>query len=144
MHLLVLDGSRVLLSLVRRLAPDGVEVESVTNFDEALKRFALRPPQAMIVNLTPSDLPWGELQRLCQRHSPPIPVLYESCIYHDPLDAGLGTLEGTGRFLEKPYPLAELRAEIERLVESAVAAPDAANARKLASSGSRRPFRHDS
>ena len=41
MHLLVLDGSRVLPSLVRRLAPEGVEVESVDTFDDALKRLAL-------------------------------------------------------------------------------------------------------
>ena len=116
MHLLVLDGSLVLLSLVRRLAPDGVEVESVATFDEALKRLALRPPQALIVNVTPSELPWSELQRLCQKHSPPIPVLYESCIYHSPLEAGLGSLHGTGHFLEKPYSLAQLRSEIERLV----------------------------
>jgi DNA-binding NtrC family response regulator len=115
-HLLVLDGSRVLLSLVRRLAPEWVEVESVATFDDALKRFALRPPQALIVNLTPADLPWGELQRLCQKHNPPIPVLYESCIHHSPVEAGLGSLDGTGNFLEKPYSLEELRAEIERLV----------------------------
>ena len=119
MHLLVLDGSRVLLSLVRRLAPQGVKVESVATFDEALKRLVLRPPQAMIINLTPSDLPWAELQRLCQKHSPPIPVLYESCVYRSPLEAGLGSLDGTGNFLEKPYSIAELRSEIERLVEMA-------------------------
>ena len=122
MHLLVLDGSRVLLSLVRRLAPAGVEVESVATFDDALKRLALRPPQALIVNLTPSDLPWDELQRLCEKHKPPIPVLYESCVHRSPLDAGLRVLNGSGSFLEKPYSLAELRQEIERLVETAAAA----------------------
>ena len=119
MHILVLDGSQVLLSLVRRLTPEGVEVESAATFDEALKRFALRPPQALIVNLTPSDLPWEQLQRLCQSHRPPIPVLYESCVYRDPRDAGLETLNGTGNFLEKPYTLAELQGEIERLVRLA-------------------------
>ena len=121
MHLLVLDGSRVLLFVVRRLAPPGVEVESVTTFDDALKRLALKPPDAMIINLTPSDLPWNKLQRLCQKHSPPIPVLYESCIYRSPLEAGLGSLDGTGNFLEKPYSIADLRSEIERLVEMAAA-----------------------
>ncbi len=119
MHLLVLDGSRVLHSLVRRLAPEGVDIESVASFDDALKRLALRPPQALIVNLTPADLPWGELQRLCQRHLPPIPVLYESCVHRDPLDAGLEVLNGSGNFLTKPYSLDELRHEIARLVEAA-------------------------
>lgn len=119
MRILVLDGSRVLLALVRRLAPDGAEVESAATFDDALKRLALRPPDALIVDLTPSDLPWEELQRLCQKHRPPIPVLYESCVHRSPLDAGLEALNGTGHFLEKPYPLAALRREIERLVDTA-------------------------
>lgn len=122
MHLLVLDGSRVLTSVVRRLAPLGVEVECVATFDDALRRLAVRPPQAMIINLTPADLPWSELQELCQKHSPPIPVLYESCVHSSPVDAGLGALNGSGHFLEKPYALADLRAEIERLVETAARA----------------------
>lgn len=135
MHLLVLDGSQVLLSLVRRLAPAEVEVESAATFDEALKRLALRPPQALIVDLTPSDLPWGELQRLCQKHDPPIPVLYESCVHRNPLEAGLGALNGSGHFLEKPYSLSDLRREIERLVDVAAAsapppsAPETSRAR---------------
>ncbi len=115
-HLLVLDGSRVLLSIVRRLVPEGVRVESVSTFDEALKRLALDPPDGLIVNLTPSDLPWRELQSLCERHSPPIPVLYESCVHHSPLDAGLASLTHNGHFLEKPFSLPELQAEIARLV----------------------------
>lgn len=118
MHLLVLDGSRVLPSLVRRLAPLGVDVESAATFAEARRRLSQRPPQAMIVNLTPADLPWQELQSLCQGHSPPIPVLYESCIYHSPGEAGLASLNHTGRFLEKPYSMEELRGEIERLVRA--------------------------
>jgi DNA-binding NtrC family response regulator len=124
MHLLVLDGSLVLPSLVRRLAPEGVEVESVATFDEALKRLALRPPDALIVNLTPADLPWKSLQSLCEKHSPPIPVLYESCIYRSPVEAGLASLNGTGHFLEKPYSLTELRSEIERLVDLATPRAD--------------------
>jgi DNA-binding response OmpR family regulator len=108
----------VLLALVKRLAPEGVQVESAATFDDALKILALRPPQALIVNLTPADLPWDELQRLCERRSPPIPVLYESCIYRSPLDAGLGELK-TDHFLEKPYSLTVLREEITRLVEAA-------------------------
>jgi DNA-binding NtrC family response regulator len=124
-HLLVLDGSRVLPSLVKRLAPEGVRVESAATFDDALKALALRPPQAMIVNLTPADLPWGKLQRLCERHSPPIPVLYESCVYRSPLEAGLDSPEGAGRFLEKPFSLEEFRSEIEHLVDSAAERSDA-------------------
>ena len=123
MHLLVLDGSRVLPSLVKRLAPSGVDVESAATFEEARRRLQKRPPQAMIVNLTPAELPWQELQSLCQEHSPPIPVLYESCIHHSPDEAGLGSLGGGGRFLEKPYSLGELRQEILRLMAAAESDP---------------------
>ena len=116
MHLLVLDGSLVLPSLVRRLAPPGVDVESAATFDEARLRLTQDPPEAMIVNLTPAELPWQELQNLCQDHSPPIPVLYESCVHHSPGEAGLAALATNGHFIEKPYSLPQLRAEIERLV----------------------------
>ncbi len=119
MHLLVLDGSLVLPSLVRRLAPAGVDVVSAATFDEARQRLEQSPPKAMIVNLTPAELPWHELQNLCQRHSPPIPVLYESCVYTSPDEAGLSSLSNSGRFLEKPYSLDELRHEIERLIGDA-------------------------
>lgn len=126
MHLLVLDGSRVLHSLVKRLAPEGVAVETAANFDEARQRLIDHPPQAMIVNLTPAELPWRELQSLCQGHSPPIPVLYESCVHRGPDDAGLASLNHSGRFLEKPYTMDELRDELLRLMaaaESEVAEP---------------------
>ena len=119
MHLLVLDGSTVLPALVRRLAPPGVDVECAATFEEARLRLTERPPEAMIVNLTPAELPWWELQILCQEHCPPIPVLFESCVHHSPDEAGLESLSSSGRFLEKPYSLPQLRAEIERLVEVA-------------------------
>ena len=119
MHLLVLDGSTVLPALVRRLAPQGVDVECAKTFEEARQRLTERPPEAMIVNLTPARLPWRDLQSLCQKHDPPIPVLYESCVHRSPDDAGLSTLNGSGRFLEKPYSLPQLREEIERLVQVA-------------------------
>jgi DNA-binding NtrC family response regulator len=122
-HILVLDGSRVLLTLVKRLAPPGVEVEFAATFDEALKRLALRPPQALIVDLTPADLPWAELHRLCSKYDPPIPVLYESCIYHNLVEAGLPDLDGTGHFLEKPYSVEQLGREIEHLVRTAGGEP---------------------
>lgn len=125
MHLLVLDGSRVLPAVVKRLAPKGVAVESAATFDEARARLRERPPQALIVNLTPADLPWQELQSLCEGHSPPIPVLYESCVHRSPGEAGLTALNGSGHFLEKPYSLDELRDEILRLMAAAESDPSA-------------------
>ena len=127
MHLLVLDGSRVLPSLVKRLAPEGTAVESAATFEEARLRLKERPPEALIVNLTPAELPWQELQALCEEHSPPIPVLYESCVHRTPDEAGLASLDHRGRFLEKPYSMEELREEVLRLMreaESARAKPE--------------------
>ncbi len=119
MRLLVLDGSRVLHTLVRRLAPSGVDVEEALTFHEAEQTLRERPPDAVIVNLTPAELPWAELKRLCQTHTPPIPVLYESCIHQCPSEAGLGELHPTGEFLTKPYSVSELRRQIDRLVHLA-------------------------
>lgn len=123
MRLLVLDGSRVLHSLVRRLAPPEVEVVSALTFAEAVASFERNPPDAAIVNLTPSELPWRHLKSLCQTHEPPIPVLFESCVYSSPDEAGLGCLDRSATFLTKPYRLADLRCEIERLLRLAGRGP---------------------
>lgn len=123
MRLLVLDGSRVLHSLIRRLAPPEVEVESVSVFEDAAASIEHDPPDAAIVNLTPCGLPWRQLETLCQTHVPPIPVLFESCVYGSPDEAGLGRLAESAAFLKKPYHLAALRTEIERLLLSTGGAP---------------------
>ena len=119
MRLLVLDGSRMLPSVVRRLVPAGVEIEAASTFDEALTILRLDPPQGMIVNLGPADLPWGDVQRLCHEHQPEIPVLFESCIHTCPRDAGLADLDPSAAFLAKPYSLADLKLQIERMLEAA-------------------------
>ena len=119
MRLLVLSGSRVLPSVVARVAPAGVEVESARTLADASRRLRDHPPEAMIVNVRPASAPWEELRDLCEHHNPPIPVLYESCVFHDPADAGLGQLSRCGHFLEKPYTISELRKEVEWLVREA-------------------------
>lgn len=131
MRLLVLDGSRVLLSVVARLVPEGVKVESVRTLSEARRRLSEHPPEALIVDLSPARLPWREMQKLCDQHIPPIPVLYESCVFHSPAEAGLAALSPSGRFLEKPCPIARLRHEIEWLVREA----EATGCRACASTG---------
>ena len=119
MRLLVLSGSRVLERVVARLAPADVEVESARTMADASRLLREHPPEAMIVNVRPASAPWEELRELCESHDPPIPVLYESCVFHDPAEAGLGDLSPCGHFLEKPYTLAELRDEVEWLVREA-------------------------
>ncbi len=119
MRLLVLSGSRVLPTVVARLVPEGVEVEEARTLADASRRLREHPPEAMIVNVRPASAPWEELRELCEHHDPPIPVLYESCVFHDPAEAGLGRLSSCGHFLEKPYTIAQLRDEVEWLVREA-------------------------
>ena len=119
MRFLVIDGSRILPALIERLAPDGVEVEMASTYDEAKCTICGRHPDAVIVNLGPAELPWQELHECCRTQSPPIPVLYESCIYHSPDEVGIGCLDEDCAFLAKPYSVAELRFELERLSQRA-------------------------
>ena len=120
-RLLVLDGSRVLHILVVRLAPPDVEVETVQSFQDALTILRYWPPDGVIVNVAPTPLAWREIKRVCHRHDPPIPVLFESCVYKTPQEAGIGELGSESTFLTKPYPLERLREEITRLVSPGVA-----------------------
>lgn len=119
MRLLVLDGSRLLQMVVRHLAPAEVEVEEALSFDQAVDKLRADPPDALIVNVVPVDLNWHDLKAFCESHSPRIPVLFESCVYRSPEEAGLGSLDQSARFLTKPYSVESLREEIERLVASA-------------------------
>ena len=115
MRLLVLSGSRILPAVIARLVPEGVEVEEARTLADASRRLRERPPEAMIVNVRPASAPWEKLRDLCERRNPPIPVLYESCVFHDPAEAGLGRLSRCGHFLEKPYTIEQLRNEVERM-----------------------------
>ena len=115
MRLLVLDGSPILASLVRRLAPEPFEIEEVRTFEEAMQRLREDPPDAAIVEVTPADLPWRSIKTFCRNHDPKIPVLFESCIHDGPIDAGIGNLNHSATFLRKPYDLPQFRAELERL-----------------------------
>lgn len=119
MRLLVLDGSRILRRVVERIVSAEVEIESAETFDDAHREICDHPPDAVIVNLGPSDLPWHEIQRCCHEHNPPIPVLFESCVCRTPQEAGLEELDPYSAFLPKPYHAQELRDHIERLLRLA-------------------------
>lgn len=115
MRLLVLDGSRVLPSLVRRLGVEGLEVQEAESFERAVAILAADPPDAVIANIGPTDLPWREFKTFCQNHDPKIPVLFESCVYREPQDAGLDDLNESAVFIAKPYSLDDLRKAIRLL-----------------------------
>ena len=105
MRFLVLDGSHLLISIIERILDGKVDLEEVSTFDDALEALEQRPPEAVIANIGPDGLPWKDSFRtVCQEHSPKIPVLFESCVFHSPEEAGLGPLNHSCFFIEKPYP----------------------------------------
>lgn len=120
LRLLVLDGSRVLYCLVERLAPEGVQVEHTTSFDQAIEELQNHAPDAVIVNVTPTELPWAHLQALCHEHRPyPIPVLYESSVFLSPQEAGIDELDSHSTFVTNPFHPSDLRRHIHRLLDLA-------------------------
>lgn len=120
MRLLVLDGSTVLPELVRRVVPEDVEVQCTESFHGVILQLQKQAPDALIVNVTPASLPWSQIQTLCHEHKPhPIPVLYESCVYSSPQEAGIDELDRYCFFVTKPYHTEELRSYVLRLLQLA-------------------------
>jgi DNA-binding response OmpR family regulator len=93
-------------------------VESASCFKEAQRILQNEPPDALIVNLTPTDLPWRALKDICDSHQPPIPVIYESCVFKNAADAGIGDLSANSTFLPKPYPLKELKQQLRKMLRN--------------------------
>jgi len=120
MRLLVLDESQVLPWVVKHLAPPDTEVLGVTDFAAAQRQLREDPPDAAIVSISPAQLPWRDFQHLCATRQPPVPVLYESCLHASPEEAGLAPVEGYAAFLHKPSPNFDLKAEIDRLLATAL------------------------
>lgn len=129
MRLLVLNESHVLVSVVRRLAPPDVEIEEAPSFEAAWDLLHRRAPDALIANVGPNQFFWDSVRDYCQTHEPPIPVLFESCVHNTAQEAGLGPLGEEAAFIHKPYPLEDLKAQIDRLVRTALETRPATDSR---------------
>lgn len=119
MRLLVLDESPLLAWTVERLSPAGTDVAFARSLEEARLLLARTPPDAVIVSVPPASLPWSEFQRLCASHRPPVPVLYLSCLFESPSEAGLDDAEGRPELLRKPVERADFEAALGRLFDAA-------------------------
>ena len=119
MRLLVLDQSLILQWLVRHEFPDGVEILSAQDLHQAEELLAAETPDAAVVSLPPAQIPWREFQHRCASHSPPIPVLYETCLDIDARAIGLDPADGYAAFLRKPAARRELHAALETLLAMA-------------------------
>ena len=102
--------------MVRHEIPSGIEIEAVSSFEEAERALRDGAPDAAVVSLPPAHLPWRAFQHLCASREPPVPVLYESCVFGCACDAGLEPGDGYVEFLPKPAPRTELRAALTRLL----------------------------
>jgi DNA-binding NtrC family response regulator len=116
MRLLVLDENQLLAWMVERVAPPGTEVVGFTSFDDACREMTSSPPDAAIVSLTGAHLPWSDFRRRCTGHRPPVPVLFESCVFASAEEAGLTSDGEDVRFLRTPASRAELHEAIVRLL----------------------------
>ncbi len=91
MRLLIVDGNRPLVWVVRRLVPGGVEVENATTREQVDRGLHDRPPDAVLLNVRRPAGPWREVAGWCQQRRPPIPVLFHTGASVDPDEVGIRT-----------------------------------------------------
>ena len=92
---------------------------SLTSFEEARRLVEENPPDAAVVSIPPARLAWRDFQRICATRRPPVPVLYESCVFASAVEAGLEQVEGPAMFLRKPIPRSEFASALEALLARA-------------------------
>ena len=127
LRVLVLDESRLMAWIVEHVAPPGTKVVGLTSFDDARRALLENPPDAAIVSVTSARRPWREFRLLCTERRPPVPLLYESCVFANSEDAGLGGDPGGARFLRTPASRADLEGALVRLLDDARAAREGAS-----------------
>jgi DNA-binding NtrC family response regulator len=112
-RLLIVDDEASLLSLLQRyLSRLGYEVESASNAEDALARFAADPARYACV-LTDLRLPGMGGEELVERMRelrPGLPALISSGYPYQPRSPATG-------FVQKPYLPAMLAGELERILK---------------------------
>ena len=119
MRLFVLDESRVLAWMVERLSPRGTDVVGLTSFDDARRALLENQPDAAVVSITSTHLPWREFQELCESREPWVPVLYESRVFTSATEAGIALLRSHVLFLHTPAPIPEFEEALAGLLGAA-------------------------
>lgn len=118
MRLLVVDSNQLLGWQIRHQVPGDVALDVVSDLAAAVRRLRDDPPDAAVVSLPPAELPWRDFQHLCATRTPPVPVLYESCVHRCPGAAGIDADDGYAAFLAKPASREELAKALEALFEA--------------------------
>ena len=114
-RVLVVDGSHLMVWLVRTLVPDDVQVVQAGRFGEAQALLTSDPPDAAIFNLTPSTLEWSRLISLCHEHAPPIPFVLCTTLDGE-LPAELHLPWPPLAVIRKPAGISDLRATLGELL----------------------------
>jgi len=122
LRLLVVDSNQLLGWQLRHELPPEIELEVVGDFSAAERHLREAAPDAAVVSLPPAELPWRLFQRLCAAHRPPVPVLYESCLFASAEAAGLDSEDGYAAFLPKPATRSALSRALAELLSAAGAA----------------------
>ena len=118
MRILVLDSSRVLHHVVRRLVPISVEIVPCSSFDAAVDIVERRGVDGVIADLGHADLPWTAFQDLCCEQEPPIPVLFQSSVASRVEESQLGGLCSCNVFISRPYHVDLLKQKVTELLTS--------------------------
>lgn len=118
-RVLVLDECGLQRFVLGKLCPSETELLSLASFEEAMRLLRDDPPDAAVVSMPPAEIDWKAFQHLCASASPPVPVLYESCVFESPREMGLDPFEGYAELLRKPASPYALRDAMRRLLELA-------------------------
>ena len=112
--LVVDDESLMRFALTQDLERAGHRVEAVSTGWEALEAVRSVPLDLMILDLRLPNVSGLDILRACRRQVPGLRVVMISA-YATAEDRRAVLAEGADRFLEKPFPLAELREVVASL-----------------------------
>ena len=120
MRILIVDDEPLMrFALVQDLGRAGHHVEEVSSGREALEALGSRPFDLMILDLKLPDMSGLDVLQSSGQMMPGLPVVMISA-YATALDQRVALAAGAVRFMEKPFPLTDLRefaASLERTSE---------------------------
>lgn len=119
MRLLVLDPSGILCWRIRHALGGRHELVATESLEEAERLVSAERPDGAAVSVPHGPLALRGFQERCSRASPPVPVLYETCLAGGLAELDLVPAGAPAEHLAKPSSQAELEAALARLLAAA-------------------------